>query len=74
MKVCLTHVKTFKKPNKFDVKQKFIKKLIRCGMPEEMAEDLMEKNIAIWERHDVEGSVIYAAEVINEPSDNYDDE
>jgi len=66
MKVCITHVKTYKKAASFKVKNAFVEKLINCGMPEEMAAELMENNKVIWQREDVDCNNIYAAEVMDE--------
>lgn len=66
MKVCITHVKTYKKAPSYKVKSAFIDKLIKCGMPEEMAAELMENKPVTWQREDIDCRIIYAAEVLEE--------
>lgn len=66
MKVCLTHVKTYKKAPAYSAKQAFIKTLVKCGMPEDLADKLLIDNCVIWQDSDVDSTTVYAAEIIDD--------
>lgn len=74
MKICLTHVKTFKKAPKYTVRKDFIKRLVKSGMPQEFADELMHSNRVTWQKEDVDSSTIYAAEIIDDEAPLYESE
>ena len=63
-KLCVTYVKIFKKARPMQVAPDFIKELVKAGMPEDMAEELLESGKVIWEEDKIDHRIIYAAEII----------
>ncbi len=64
MKVCLTYVKIFKKPDPHTTTQKFVEKLVDAGMSEENSESLLDTGRVIWETDELDCKTIYADEII----------
>jgi len=66
MKLCLTYVKTLKKPPKCHARREFIKHLIKVGMPENLQNVLIDQNYVTWEKADIDSNTIFAAEIIDQ--------
>lgn len=70
MKVCVTCIRVYDSPIGFKVIDKLVDEMLDAGMPEEMANDLIEKSKALWIKERDDHHVIFAAEIIDKDSEN----
>lgn len=66
MKCCITCVRAYKKPLKFEATQAFVREMEKHGMPEELAEELLKTGKAVWSKEDVDKLTVFAAEIIHD--------